>query len=159
MGLRYDEIGDILKLIDSSSCEEFVLETADIRLVLRRHGADGAASPAGPTGGAPALSAAPSAPASARPAPRAPASPATAHVAHVVRSPMVGTFYQSPSPGEPPFVEVGTRVEKGDPIGIIEVMKLFTTIHAEWSGTVTEIGIDDGQLAEYGQMLFVIAPG
>lgn len=71
---------------------------------------------------------------------------------------MVGTFYRSPSPDAPPFVEVGTEVEKGDPICIIEVMKLFTTIHAEWSGTVEEIGAENGTLVEYGQMLFVIAP-
>ena len=71
---------------------------------------------------------------------------------------MVGTFYRSPSPGAPPFVEIGTRVKQGDPICIIEVMKLFTTIHAEWNGSVREIGSENGQLVEYGQMLFVITP-
>lgn len=70
---------------------------------------------------------------------------------------MVGTFYRSPSPGAPPFVEIGSKVKKGDPICIIEVMKLFTTIHAEWSGTVKEIGAENAELVEYGQMLFVIA--
>ena len=57
----------------------------------------------------------------------------------MVIAPMVGTFYRSPSPGALPFVEVGSKVKVGDPIGIFEVMKLFTTIHAEWSGTVTEV--------------------
>jgi acetyl-CoA carboxylase biotin carboxyl carrier protein len=71
---------------------------------------------------------------------------------------MVGTFYRSPSPDAPPFVNIGNTVNKGDPICIIEVMKLFTTINAEWSGTVKEIGAENAQLVEYGQMLFVIAP-
>ena len=71
---------------------------------------------------------------------------------------MVGTFYRSPSPGAPPFVEIGSKVNKGDPICIIEVMKLFTTIHADWSGIVKEIGAENATLVEYGQMLFVIAP-
>lgn len=83
----------------------------------------------------------------------------TNHVtANTVSAPMVGTFYRSPAPGAPPFVEVGSKVTKGDPICIIEVMKLFTTIHAEWSGTVTEIGAENASLVEYGQMLFVIVP-
>ena len=71
---------------------------------------------------------------------------------------MVGTFYRSPSPGTTPFVGIGSKVKKGDPICIIEVMKLFTTIHAEWSGTVQEIGAENAEFVEYGQMLFVIAP-
>lgn len=71
---------------------------------------------------------------------------------------MVGTFYRAPSPDAPPFVEVGSRVEPGDPLCVIEVMKLFTTIHAEFSGTVSEIGADNAQLVEFGQMLFVIDP-
>jgi len=62
------------------------------------------------------------------------------------------------APGAPSFVEVGSKVKKGDPICIIEVMKLFTTIAAEWGGTVTEIGAGNAQLVEYGQMLFVITP-
>jgi len=100
------------------------------------------------------------APAAAPAAARAPAAaPATTGGGtDVVRAPMVGTFYRSASPGAPPFVDVGSKVKKGDPICIIEVMKLFTTIHAEWSGTVSEIGPENAQLVEYGQMLFVIAP-
>ena len=159
MALRYDEISEILKLIDGSSCDEFVLETADLKLVVRRRGADGAAVLYEPAPSAPRLSATPA----GTPAPQAIKAPAkvaeTTHDAgEVVRAPMVGTFYRSPSPGAPPFVEVGNKVNKGDPICIIEVMKLFTTIHAEWSGTVTEIGAPNAHLVEYGQMLFVITP-
>jgi acetyl-CoA carboxylase biotin carboxyl carrier protein len=155
MALSYDEISEILKIIDESSCDEFVLETGDIKLVVRRHGAAGPVpaidSSLSPTNIAPS-SAAPIEPAS-----RPVAASATAG-ANVVPAPMVGTFYRSPSPGAPPFVEVGSKVKKGDAICIIEVMKLFTTIHAEWSGTVTEIGPENAKLVEYGQMLFVITP-
>lgn len=155
MALRYDEISDILKLIDESSCDEFILETEDIRLVVRRRGANGAAAPLEPTQSSPSFAASPSAPA---PPQTAQASATIADAMHVVRAPMVGTFYRSPSPGAPPFVEIDTKVNKGDPICIIEVMKLFTTIHAEWDGTVTEVGAENAKLVEYGQMLFVISP-
>jgi acetyl-CoA carboxylase biotin carboxyl carrier protein len=152
MTLSYDEISEILKLIDESSCDEFVLETGDIKLVVRRRGAGGTGAS---IESANTTSIVPSPAAPIEPAPR----PITARSgANVVPAPMVGTFYRSPSPGAPPFVEVGSRVTKGDPICIIEVMKLFTTIHAEWSGTVTEIGAENASLVEYGQMLFVIVP-
>ena len=160
MGLRYDEISEILKLIDESSCDEFILETEDIRLVVRRQNANGPAGPFEPAESLPNFPAGPSAAASPQQPPPPPAAiPGAAHAAmHVVSSPMVGTFYRSPSPGAPPFVEVGTRIKKGDAICIIEVMKLFTTIHAEWGGTVAEIGAENAKLVEYGQMLFVITP-
>jgi acetyl-CoA carboxylase biotin carboxyl carrier protein len=155
MGVGYDEIGEILKLIDGSSCDEFVLETRDIKLVVRRH-ADGSRLPAESAPAAP-VSKAPFTPAAAvQPVQSAAASGHDPK--HVVRAPMVGTFYRSQAPGEPPFVDIGKKVNKGDAIGLIEVMKLFTTIHAEWSGTVTEIGAENAQFVEYGQMLFVITP-
>lgn len=154
MTLRYDEISEILKIIDESSCDEFVLETSDIKLVVRRRGAGGYAPTADAGQSAPVFSA----PLAAQ-AQRAPQPAGRIVAANAVSAPMVGTFYRSPSPGAPPFVEVGTKVNKGDPICIIEVMKLFTTIHTEWSGTVTEIGAENAKLVEYGQMLFVITPG
>jgi acetyl-CoA carboxylase biotin carboxyl carrier protein len=160
MGLRYDEISDILKLIDGSTCDEFILETEEIKLVVRRHGPNGAAAPAELPRSAPrgdAASALTASPPQAAPAP-ARASETAHGSAHIVTAPMVGTFFRSPSPGAPPFVEVGSKVKVGDPICIIEVMKLFTTINAEWGGTVTEIGAENGRLVEYGQMLFVISP-
>ena len=75
-----------------------------------------------------------------------------------VTAPMVGTFYRSPSPDAPPFVEIGTVVHPGQPLCIIEVMKLFTTINAEFAGRVTQIGAEVGELVEYGRTLFVIEP-
>jgi acetyl-CoA carboxylase biotin carboxyl carrier protein len=153
MTLSYDEINEIFKIIDESSCDEFVLETGDIRLVVRRRSA------AGPTIEPSSSTASVSEPAAApAQAVSKTAGKREAPAANIVTAPMVGTFYRSPSPGAPPFVEVGGKIKGGEPIGIIEVMKLFTTIHAEWSGTVTEVGVENATLVEYGQMLFVITP-
>jgi acetyl-CoA carboxylase biotin carboxyl carrier protein len=158
MGLRYDEISEIIKLIDSSSCDEFVLETEDIKLVVRRR-SSGSAIPLQIDERAADFSSSPAATARPEPLRTAGALPeATDDGMYVVRAPMVGTFYRSPLPDAPPFIEVGNKVNKGDPLCIIDVMKLFTTIYADWSGTVIEIGAENGQLVEFGQMLFVLAP-
>jgi acetyl-CoA carboxylase biotin carboxyl carrier protein len=87
-----------------------------------------------------------------------PSLPAAAEVApgHVVKSPMVGTFYRSSSPGGKPFVEVGSAVKEGEPICIIEAMKIMNEIEADRTGTVTKILADNGQAVEFGQPLFVI---
>ena len=95
-------------------------------------------------------------------APAAPGVPAAAPAAapeptgHVVKSPMVGTFYRSPSPGAPSFVELGQAVKPGDTLCIIEAMKLLNEIEAEVGGTVKQILVDNGQPVEYGQPLFII---
>lgn len=81
---------------------------------------------------------------------------AAAATGHTVKSPMVGTFYRSSSPGAKPFVEVGSVVKEGDPICIVEAMKILNEIEADKSGTVTQILVENGQPVEYGQPLFVI---
>lgn len=88
----------------------------------------------------------------------APAAPAAAAApqGHVVKSPMVGTFYRAPNPGAPAFVEVGQSVKEGDPLCIIEAMKLLNEIEADKAGTIKEILVENGQPVEYGQPLFVI---
>ena len=88
-------------------------------------------------------------------APAAPAAEA-APAGHVVKSPMVGTFYRSSSPGAKPFVEVGSQVKEGETLCIIEAMKILNEIEADKSGTVTRILGENGQAVEYGQPLFVI---
>jgi len=93
----------------------------------------------------PAVAAGPAAPAAA---------PAVA--GHTVKSPMVGTFYRSSSPGAPAFVEVGSQVKEGDTVCIIEAMKILNEIEADKSGTITQILGENGQAVEYGQPLFVI---
>jgi acetyl-CoA carboxylase biotin carboxyl carrier protein len=100
------------------------------------------ASAAAPVAGAPAPVAAPTAPA--------------APAGHTVKSPMVGTFYRSASPGAKSFVEVGQAVKQGDTLCIIEAMKILNEIEADKSGTVTQVLCDNGQAVEYGQPLFII---
>lgn len=84
------------------------------------------------------------------------AEPNAARMGKAVKSPMVGVYYGSPAPGEEPFVTVGSRVEKGDVICIVEAMKLMNEITAEMSGEVVEICVEDGEVVEYGQPLFYI---
>jgi acetyl-CoA carboxylase biotin carboxyl carrier protein len=104
-------------------------------------------------------------PVAAMPAPVAPvaAAPVAAPVApvavapgHTVKSPMVGTFYRSSSPGANAFIEVGSVVKEGETLCIIEAMKILNEIEADKSGTVTQILCENGQAVEYGQPLFVI---
>jgi acetyl-CoA carboxylase biotin carboxyl carrier protein len=101
----------------------------------------GTAAPAGAIAAAPAAAAAP-----------VEAAPS----GHVVKSPMVGTFYRSSSPGAPAFVEVGSQVKEGDTLCIIEAMKILNEIEADKGGTVTQILGENGQAVEYGQPLFII---
>jgi len=90
--------------------------------------------------------------ASAEAAPSAPVEPA----GHTLKSPMVGTFYRSPSPGAPSFIEVGQSVAKGQTLCIIEAMKLLNEIESDKAGVVKAILVENGQPVEYGQPLFVI---
>ena len=85
------------------------------------------------------------------------APPAAEEEGHVVKSPMVGTFYRSPSPGSPPFVELGQSITEGQTLCIIEAMKLLNEIESDASGTVKRILVENGQPIEYGQPLFIIA--
>ena len=162
MSLTYDEIAEIIKLIDSSSCDELVVETGDIKLVVRRNGASaGAAAEYVERGSAP-VTVSPAAPRKARAAaPKVAAADATAATAAgqiEVAAPMVGTFYRAPSPEAKAFVDVGDVVGVGDALCLIEVMKLFTTINAEVAGRIVQIGAENGELVEYGRTLFVIEP-
>jgi acetyl-CoA carboxylase biotin carboxyl carrier protein len=91
------------------------------------------------------------------PAPAAPAAEEKAPEGHTVNSPMVGTFYESPSPGSKPFVEVGQQVNAGDTLCIIEAMKMLNQIEADKAGTVTARLVDNGQPVEFGQPLYVIS--
>jgi acetyl-CoA carboxylase biotin carboxyl carrier protein len=79
-----------------------------------------------------------------------------AAVGHTVKAPMVGTFYRAPNPNSPSFVEVGQTVKEGEPLCIIEAMKLLNEIEADKSGVIKEILVQNGEPVEYGQPLFVI---
>jgi acetyl-CoA carboxylase biotin carboxyl carrier protein len=163
VALSYDEIAEILRIIDGSSCDELVVDTGDMKLVVRRNSAAGAH---GPQDDRPAVTPQPASPVApaAQPGNRPSAADkpaakiaATAHQAQVV-APMVGTFYRAPAPDAPPFVEIGAAVRKGQPLCLIEVMKLFTTIASEHDGRIVAIGAENGELVEYGRTLFVIEP-
>ena len=100
-------------------------------------------------------------PAQAAPAGEAPAAAPAAEAAaaptgHVVKSPMVGTFYRSASPGSKPFAEVGAAIKEGDPICIVEAMKIMNEIEADMSGTISKILVENGQAVEFGQPLFIV---
>ena len=97
----------------------------------------------------PTMAAAPVSAVVAAPAP-------VAETGHTVKSPMVGTFYRSSSPGGKPLAEIGSPIKEGDPICIIEAMKIMNEIEADKSGTVTRILCENGQAVEFGQPLFVI---
>jgi len=162
--LTYKDVAEILKLIDASDCEELVVELDDLRLVVRRRGAGGKAEAVfedagGRRAGSAADFEAPvgsKAPATVDSEAAAAAAPADGRVE--LRAPMVGTFYRAPGPGEPPFVELGDRVAAGDPLGLIEVMKLYTTLEAPAPGRIVEIAAENEALVEHDQVLFVIEP-
>ena len=156
MTLSYSDVAEIVKIVDSSNCDEVSLELEGAKILIRRKGAPEPAQVAA----APAPASAPAAPAPAPDAAAAAQPSATASTApasgNQVVAPMVGTFYSRPSPEEAEFVSVGTDVEIGTPLCIIEVMKLFTTIESTRAGTVRAILATDGEMVEYGQPLFVI---
>jgi acetyl-CoA carboxylase biotin carboxyl carrier protein len=148
----------LVDLVSESNISELEITEAEgkVRIVKAGYGVPTTMmmQPAGQMMMAPAAQpqAAPADAASAAPAAEAPAAPP----GHVVKSPMVGTFYRSASPGSKPFAEVGAAIKEGDPICIIEAMKIMNEIEADMSGTVTKILVENGQAVEFGQPLFII---
>ncbi len=152
MDLR--KLKTLIDLVSESNISELEITEAEgkVRIVKAGEAApvqyvQAAVPQAAPVAMAPA--AAPAAQAAAAPAEAAP-------TGHVVKSPMVGTFYRSASPGAPAFVEVGAQVKEGDTLCIIEAMKILNEIEADKSGTVKQILGENGQAVEYGQPLFII---
>lgn len=145
MSLTAADVAEIMRLVEQSGFDELNLEINGTKISLRR----GSAAPGVPT--APILPAV--APASApAPAPSAP-KPSTDPDVQDLPAPLLGTFYRSPKPGAPAFVEVGATVGDDTIIGIIEVMKLMNTVRAGVRGTVIEIIAADGALVEFGAAL------
>ncbi|MGA1059598.1 MAG: acetyl-CoA carboxylase biotin carboxyl carrier protein [Burkholderiaceae bacterium] len=149
MDLR--KLKTLIDLVSESNISE--LEIAESEGTVRIVKGVAAAPPAG-VGAAPVVVAAPAAPAAPAPAPAAP-EPAE-DVGHRITSPMVGTFYRAASPGAKPFVDVGSTVQQGDRLCIIEAMKILNEIEADQSGVIKAVLANDGQAVEYGQPLFVI---
>jgi acetyl-CoA carboxylase biotin carboxyl carrier protein len=147
------ELRDLIELISRSNFSTFELEREGFKLRLVKGG--------GAVAGAPAadvivLSSPAPAPAAATPAPAASAVVESGLVD--VSSPIVGTYYRQPSPGSDPFVEVGSRVKKGQVLCIIEAMKLMNEIEAEIDGEVVEVCVQNAQPVEFGEVLFRIRP-
>ncbi len=161
MTLSFKDIAEILKAIDESSADEINLEVEGLRLAVSKR----TAVPTGPK--KMPTSAVDSAPVAEHTTPELvahstdenqyTASDIQVPSGHeILRAPMVGTFYRKPNPDEPTFVEVGTTVVQGDPMCLIEVMKLYTTIEATTAGEIVSIFAEDGNLVEFDQPLFLI---
>ena len=157
MSLSYKEVAEILKIIDASSCEEVVLELENTRLVVRRGGTSDETKSLTPK--AESTAPAPEKQTHSTPSKAVPKeSPSTSDDSDIiVKSPMAGTFYSRPSPDEASFVSQGTKVTSGDTLCLIEVMKLYTTIEATADGMIESVLVEDGDLVEFDQPLFVIS--
>jgi acetyl-CoA carboxylase biotin carboxyl carrier protein len=164
MQLDHDQLRQLLALLGDSDIQELKLEGDDFRLEVRRNLP--APAPATVTmvqapAGAPPPPSAPAAPVGAAPGPSAPPPPAASVRSDLqaVTAPMVGTFYRSSAPGEAPFVEVGSRISAGQPVCILEAMKLMNELESEFSGEVVEILVENGTPVEFGQVLMRIKAG
>jgi acetyl-CoA carboxylase biotin carboxyl carrier protein len=149
MDLR--KLKTLIELVEGSGIAELEISEGEERVRITR---TVIAAPQQVYAPAPQPAAAPAAPQPAAPAAE-PAKPA-APEGHVVKSPMVGTFYRSASPGSKPFVDVGQSVNSGDTLCIIEAMKLLNEIDADQAGVIKAILVENGQPVEFGQPLFVI---
>jgi acetyl-CoA carboxylase biotin carboxyl carrier protein len=153
MDLSYDDVQQILKIIDASSVEELRLEIGDLKLVVRKRGAGAEVTEASAKSVPPAPAREPA----AAPAPAVPARRRAAEGEFELKAPMVGTFYRAPRPGAPPFVDVGREVGPDDIVCIIEVMKLMNSITLGARGRIVDILVENAQLVEFGQPIMIIA--
>jgi len=164
--MNQKELKELIDFVLEKGIAEFELERGDVKLRIKRaaeHSTDAreprylvttSALPAAPdTGVAPAAASTP-APPSAPPQP----APAAEETLHMVRSPIVGTFYEAPSPGAPPFVKPGDVVETGQVLCIVEAMKLMNEIESDVAGEIVKKLVANGQPIEYGQELFAVRP-
>lgn len=166
------QVTTLVKLVDSRDIVELQLKQLDCELVIRKKEAlpqpqippqyvmmqppnQQSFAPSMPPPSAPAASPAPSTPASLPPP--SPPAPSKSSLP-TVKSPMAGTFYRSPAPGEPPFIKVGDKVQKGQVMCIVEAMKLMNEIESDQTGTVVDIVAEDGKPVSLDTPLFVVQP-
>jgi acetyl-CoA carboxylase biotin carboxyl carrier protein len=159
--MNLKEIKELIQFLKEEDIAEFELERGDVKIRIKRGGADNAP----PADRIIAVHPAP-VPSVHMPTTAGPAQPAMAaplsepsradEGLHIVRSPMVGTYYESPSPGAPPFVKPGDSVEAGQVLCIVEAMKLMNEIEADVAGEIVKCLVKNGQPIEYGQELFAI---
>jgi acetyl-CoA carboxylase biotin carboxyl carrier protein len=153
MDLR--KLKTLIDLVSESNISELEITEADGKVRIVK--ADPAAAVVHHNyGPAPQMVAAQPAPMALAAAPAVAVAETPAETGHVVKSPMVGTFYRAASPGAKAFADVGMAIKEGEPICIIEAMKIMNEIEADKSGTITKILCENGQAVEFGQPLFVI---
>ena len=161
--MNQKELKELIEFLIEKDISEFELERGDVKVKIKR----GAEAPAqiiaappvvAPVMAAPlaAATAMPMTPASTATTPPKESAPAAEEDLYTVKSPIVGTFYESPSPGAPPFFRVGDTVESGQVLCIIEAMKLMNEIESDVSGEIVKRHVNNGQPVEYGQPLFAI---
>ncbi len=165
--MNQKELKELIEFLIEKDIAEFELERGDVKVRIKRGGehtvvhthgeprfyaVPPAPGPAPELGAVPVAVAAPAAPALAA------ASPVPEEGLHTVKSPIVGTFYEAPSPGAPPFVKAGDTVEVGQVLCIVEAMKLLNEIESDVAGEILKKLAVNGQPIEYGQELFVIRP-
>ena len=159
--MNQKELKELIEFLIEKDIAEFELERGDVKVKIKRAGEHTVVHPHGE----PRFYAVPPAPApaidlGAAPVvtPAAPAAPAPEEGLHAVKSPIVGTFYEAPSPGAPPFVKAGDPVEVGQVLCIVEAMKLLNEIESDVAGEIVKKLATIGQPIEYGQELFTIRP-
>lgn len=158
MDLQY--LKRLLRIFDESNSQELTIEEEGISLHMSKNSTTPVMSAAPQMMMAP-MAAPASAPAAApapAPASTAPTSAAPASDGHTVQSPIVGTFYRAPAPDAEPFVQVGSHVNAGDTLCIVEAMKLMNEIESDVSGTIVKILAENGQPVEYNQPIFIVNP-
>ncbi|TVP66390.1 MAG: acetyl-CoA carboxylase biotin carboxyl carrier protein [Leptolyngbya sp. LCM1.Bin17] len=166
MELSVNELRELVAALSQSDIAELTLKSANFELVLRKQGAVTATagvmvSPPGAEVSLPAsemVAAVPEVAQSTAPSAPPATPPGKASDLVAVSSPMVGTFYSSPAPDEPPFVNIGDRIAPGQTVCIIEAMKLMNELEAEVSGEIVEILVENSQPVEFGQTLMWVKP-
>lgn len=149
-----DWLKRLIRLVEESDIDSLEVERLTTRVRIRKSPAVTGGNPVAQVSGPADRSVAEPAQGPAAETPAEP--PATSEDLHEIHSPMVGTFYRSPSPEAPPFVSVGDRVEEGGTLCILEAMKLMNELESEVSGVVREISVENAEPVEYGQLLFRI---
>jgi acetyl-CoA carboxylase biotin carboxyl carrier protein len=167
-GTKMQELRELVEFLKANEIAEFDMEQADLKVRIKFAGEPAVAQPSGldlaqlsrlmAFQGAAAPVLAPVATAAHAPAAAATSTTAAEEKLHEVKSPIVGTFYESPAPGTPPFVQVGDQVEVGQVLCIVEAMKLMNEIESDVAGEVVKRIATSGQPVEYGQPLFAIRP-
>ncbi|MCA0985974.1 acetyl-CoA carboxylase biotin carboxyl carrier protein [Guptibacillus algicola] len=157
--LKVQEIRELIKLIDESSIDEFEYENDGSKVVLKKNDVQYAAAPQVQqpvVQEAPAQAPQPEAKAPVKEEAKEEAAEQIDDSLHKIESPMVGTFYARPNPDSDAYVNLGEKVSEESIVCIIEAMKLFNEIEAEVKGEIVEVLVEDGQLVEYGQPLFLV---